>query len=82
MLIENSNQGVGGPAPAAPRNKRDNPTTADAPCPFNLFRTGGDIVPDFGVVISKLQRTVPYVNRFNRLYCAVLCCTVLYCAVR
>ena len=52
------NQGVGGPAPAVPHNGRDNPTNANAPCPFNMFRTGGDIVPDFGVVIDKLQRTV------------------------
>ena len=61
MLIENSNQGVGGPG-APVHNGRDNPVSADAPCPFNLFRTGGDIVPDFGVVISKLQRTVPYLG--------------------
>jgi hypothetical protein len=62
MLIENSNQGVGGPAPAKPRNGRDNPKDADAPCPFNLFRTGGDIIPDFGTVIAKLQRTIPYLG--------------------
>ena len=62
MLIENSNQGVGGPAPAQPRDGRDNPKDADAPCPFNLFRTGGDIIPDFGVVIGKLQRTIPYLG--------------------
>ena len=61
MLIENSNQGVGGPG-APVHNGRDNPTSADAPCPFNLFRTGGDIVPDFDVVIDKLQRTVPYLG--------------------
>ena len=47
-------------APA--HNGRDNPVSAEAPCPFNFFRTGGDIVPDFGVVISKLQRTVPYLG--------------------
>ena len=62
LLIENSNQGVGGPAPAAPRDGRDNPASADAPCPFNFFRTGGDITPDFGSVIDKLQRTVPYLG--------------------
>ena len=61
LLIENSNQGVGGPGAPA-HNGRDNPTSADAPCPFNLFRTGGDIVPDFGVVVDKLQRTVPYLG--------------------
>ena len=61
VLIENSNQGVGGPG--APRhNGRDNPVSADAPCPYHFFRTGGDIVPDFGVVIDKLQRTVPYLG--------------------
>jgi alpha-galactosidase len=62
LLIENSNQGVGGPAPAKPRDGRDNPTSAEAPCPFNLFRTGGDITADFGTVIDKLQRTVPYLG--------------------
>ena len=62
MLIENSNQGVGGPAPAKPHNGRDNPKDAEAPCPFNLFRTGGDIIPDFGTVIAKLQRTIPYLG--------------------
>ena len=62
LLIENSNQGVGGPAPAIPHNGRDNPKNADAACPFNMFRTGGDIVPDFGVVVDKLQRTVPYLG--------------------
>ena len=62
LLIENSNQGVGGPAPAQARNGRDNPASADAPCPFHMFRTGGDITPDFGVVIDKLQRTVPYLG--------------------
>jgi len=31
-------------------------------CPFNLFRTGGDIRPNFEGVISKLQRTIPYLD--------------------
>jgi alpha-galactosidase len=29
-------------------------------CPFNMFRTGGDIRPTFANVMGKLQRTIPY----------------------
>jgi alpha-galactosidase len=54
MLIENSNQGHMG-------NPRGNPTN-DSYCPFNFFRSGGDIGPDFGNVISKLQRTLPFLG--------------------
>ena len=54
LLVENSNQGKMG-------NPRGNPTN-DSYCPYNFFRSGGDIGPDFNNVISKLQRTLPYLG--------------------
>jgi alpha-galactosidase len=54
LLTENSNQGHMG-------NPRGNPTN-NTYCPFNFFRSGGDIGPDFGGVIAKLQRTIPYLG--------------------
>jgi alpha-galactosidase len=53
MLIENCNQGHSG-------NPRGLPTDPTQECPGNFFRTGGDIVSDFGVVMDKLQRTTPF----------------------
>jgi len=43
-------------------SSRGNPNNTLAPgwCDFNLFRTGGDIVPEFDVVMDKLQYTTPY----------------------
>jgi len=54
MLVENSNQGHGKGPP------RGEPTDGHGWCGFNFFRTGGDIVSDFGVVLGKLQRTTAY----------------------
>lgn len=55
IVIENSDQGHGHGPP------RGLPTDQDW-CPFNFFRTDGDIGPDFGNVISKLQYTIPFQN--------------------
>lgn len=53
LLIENSNQGHSG-------NPRGLPTDATKECPGNFFRSGGDIGPDYGNVMDKLQRTIPF----------------------
>eukprot|EP00927_Polykrikos_kofoidii_P061609 TRINITY_DN56443_c0_g1_i1.p1 TRINITY_DN56443_c0_g1~~TRINITY_DN56443_c0_g1_i1.p1 ORF type:complete len:462 (+),score=50.82 TRINITY_DN56443_c0_g1_i1:70-1386(+) len=53
LLVENSNQGNTG-------NPRGLPSDPTEECPGNFFRTGGDIVNDFGVVRDKLQRTKPF----------------------
>ena len=55
VLVENSNQGSGLGPP------RGLPTDADW-CDFHMFRTGGDIRPNFDGVVSKLQRVVPFTN--------------------
>jgi len=55
ILIENSDQGHGHGPP------RGLPTDRDW-CPMNFFRTDGDIGPDFGNVMSKLQHTIPFQN--------------------
>ena len=39
-----------------------NNTIAKGWCPYHMFRTGGDIGPDFGGVMDKLQSTTPYQN--------------------
>ena len=64
LLVENSNQGkMSGPG----GNARGNPLN-DSYCPYNFFRSGGDIGPDFANVISKLQRTVPYLGNASSPY--------------
>eukprot|EP00041_Stephanoeca_diplocostata_P026427 m.712695 g.712695 ORF g.712695 m.712695 type:complete len:436 (+) comp22965_c0_seq2:114-1421(+) len=56
ILVENSNQGnEGGPPRGNPNN-----TLAPGWCDFNFYRSGGDIGPDFGNIMAKLQRTIPY----------------------
>mmetsp|Transcript_11182 Transcript_11182/g.33380 ORF Transcript_11182/g.33380 Transcript_11182/m.33380 type:complete len:439 (+) Transcript_11182:269-1585(+) len=55
ILVENSNQGNGAGPP------RGLPTDTDW-CDFHFFRTGGDIGPDFGGVMDKLQRVIPFTN--------------------
>ena len=55
VLVENSNQGSGLGPP------RGLPTDADW-CDFHLFRTGGDIRPDFDGVVARLQRVLPFTN--------------------
>ena len=69
MLVENSNQGDGNPLmrgkAGPPRNNPDNASVAtggDGYCPFNLFRTGGDIGPDFGNIMGKLELVRPYLD--------------------
>ena len=37
-----------------------NNTIAKGWCPYHMFRTGGDIGPDFAGVMDKLQSTTPY----------------------
>jgi alpha-galactosidase len=52
LLIENSDQGNSNPRRGVPRNASF--------CPGNTFRTGGDIIPDFSVILDKLNRTRQY----------------------
>merc|ERR1712216_807258 len=52
LLIENSDQGHTNP-------RRGTPSDTSY-CPGNLFRTGGDITPNFDVVLDKLNATRPY----------------------
>lgn len=75
ILVENSNQGFGNPQRGQCHgnmqcpgpNCRGNPNNTVAPgwCPYNLFRTGGDIGPDFEGVMAKLQATIPYQDLKN-----------------
>eukprot|EP00035_Acanthoeca_spectabilis_P009817 m.173365 g.173365 ORF g.173365 m.173365 type:complete len:420 (-) comp14846_c0_seq1:71-1330(-) len=56
ILVENSNQGHGaGPPRGLPNN-----TVAPGWCNFNIFRSGGDIGPDFMGTVGRLQRTIPF----------------------
>jgi alpha-galactosidase len=55
LLIENCNQGKAG-------NARGVPTKPNVECPGNLFRTGGDPRPDFGIRIRQLQKAVPFLD--------------------
>ena len=43
---------------------RGNPNNTLAPgwCPYNMFRTCGDIGPDFGGVMAHLHSTIPYLD--------------------
>ena len=43
---------------------RGNPNNTLAPgwCPYNMFRTCGDIGPDFGGVMNHLHSTIPYLD--------------------
>ena len=56
LVIENSNQAHGHGPP------RGVPVDPEGWCNYNLFRSGGDIGPDFGNVISKLQTTLPFLG--------------------
>jgi len=56
ILVEDCNQGHGHGPP------RGLPTDPHGWCPGNFFRTGGDIVADFGNTMEHLQETIPYQN--------------------
>jgi len=56
VLVEDCNQGHGKGPP------RGLPTDPHGWCPGNFFRTGGDIVADFGVTMAHLQETIAYQN--------------------
>ena len=55
----------GMPCPGPGHRGNPNNTLAPGWCNYNLFRTGGDIVPDFDVVMDKLQYTTPYQDPKN-----------------
>lgn len=55
ILIENCDQGHN-------QAHRSLPTDPNGVCYGNFFRTGGDIVADFGVTMNHLQQTIPYQN--------------------
>ena len=54
LLVENSNQGNGGGPPRGVR------TNASDLCYMHMFRSGHDIQPDFGVILSELNRTTQF----------------------
>ena len=55
LMVENSNQAHGFGPP------RGLPTDQDW-CDFNMFRSGGDIGPDFANVMSKLQTVINFTD--------------------
>ena len=71
LIIENSNQGFGNPwptgkpsrnPPGPPRENPPNRSVLADYCPFHMFRSGGDIGPDWGNIYGKLQYVRPYLT--------------------
>eukprot|EP01079_Euglenida_sp_SAG-EU17-18_P002598 gene2598-3301_t len=65
LLVENSNQGDGNPMfnhGKPPGPPRENPANGSDFCPYHMFRSGGDIGPDYGNIYGKLQFAKPYLD--------------------